>query len=324
MKIMKRFFIVQMLLLVGNLCFSQNYTPFYLDNAKWTMERITPVIGPKDVHSYWEIYTLNDTLINEIEYKILATRNICQLRPVGYGENQTLKLNETINTGEYIFGGIREENKRIYFRKFNKEPQWQLLQSRIKNFTVGKDHLLYDYNFIPGDTIQYSDNYFSIIRGISGSIEGHNTYDVANSSAFSFPNESEPLYEGIGSYYGLFGSYDSYLTYLKCFSIDDEILIFDYECEPCSEFLSNTVIDELGTINIYPNPFINELNITNTTKLKIKEIRVFNTRGELIITKEQLSNNNTQINFESIQRRIIFLYISFENGSTLIKKVVSI
>lgn len=336
MKTLTSHFVTLIFFLTSQFGYSQDYIPFYLNNVKWTMERVIPVIGPEDAHSYWEIYTLNDTLINNKIYRKLATKNICELFPDFQGN---LQLNNEINTQEFVFGGIREENKKIYFLKFDQKPEWTLLQSRINNFTPGEDHLLYDFNIIPGDTIHYSGltsftvingdttysttNYFSIVTDILSPVQGHNRYEVANSSAYAFPFEAEPLLEGIGSSYGFFGSYDSYLTYLICFSINDEILLFDHECEPCSEILSKKTTANLVDLKIYPNPVKNELFINNTTNLKVEQIKIVDITGKLILTKRQLSNN-IRIDFSTIQRGTLLLYIKFENGFELIKKVVSI
>ncbi|MEL6670356.1 MAG: hypothetical protein AAFP08_15400, partial [Bacteroidota bacterium] len=75
--------------------YGQEYTPFYLDNAKWTMQAISPVIGSEDGQSYWEIYTLDDTLVADQVYRKIVVRNICELWPDFEGN---LQLNTTINT----------------------------------------------------------------------------------------------------------------------------------------------------------------------------------------------------------------------------------
>ena len=317
-----------------NLGFSQEYTPFYLDNAKWTMESVWPVSGPEDRYAFWEIYTLNDTLINNKIYRKVATKNLCELVPDFQGN---LHYNNSINTNEFIFGGIREENKKVYFLNFNQEPQWTILQPRLKSFSTDEEHLLYDFDLTLGDTIHFSDltyytvtngdtsyftkNYFTIVIDQLSSIQDHIRYEVTNSSAYAFPLETGTLLEGIGSSYGFLGSYDSFLTELRCFEINGEVLIFDQNCSPCAGYVSTNKIDELNKLKIYPNPANSSLNVRSHTNSKIKEIQILDSVGRLLRVNKY-SSKNIQIDLSSFCSGIIFLHIKFENGYEQVKKVV--
>ena len=298
------------------------------------MERISPTLGPGDGHSFWEIYTLNDTLINNKIYRVVATRNLCQLWPDLQGN---LNPNPLINTNEFIFGGIREENKKVYFLKFNSDPAWSILQSQLRGFSLDQEHLLYDFDVTPGDTIHYSDlifksivngdttiyiekNFSNIIKQISP-VQGHKRYEVANSSAFSFPWETGTLIEGIGSSYGFFGSYDSFLSYLICFEINGEALLFDQECDPCDGYVSTKNIDELSELQIYPNPTTGRLNITSQTNFEIDEIKILDSVGKLM-QAERYSSNNIELDLSNFYSGVLFIHITFTNGYEQVKKVV--
>jgi hypothetical protein len=281
-----------------------------------------------------EIYTLNDTLINNKSYRIVATRNLCQLWPDLQGN---LKPNPLINANEFIFGGIREENKKVYFIKFNSNPAWSIFQNNLRGFNLDQEHLLYDFDVTPGDTIHFSDLIFkSIINGDTtihiqkhfskiidqiNPVQGHKRYEVANSSAFSFPWETGTLIEGIGSSYGLFGSYDSFLSYLICFEINGEALLFDQECAPCDGYVSTNNIDELSELQIYPNPTTGRLNITSQTNFEIDEIKIMDSVGKLM-QANKYSSNHIELDLSNFYSGILLIHIKFTNGYELVKKVV--
>jgi Secretion system C-terminal sorting domain len=334
MKTLKLIFAIFILSTNFNEGNAQDYIPFYLDNVKWTMERVNPVLGPEDGHSYWEIYTLNDTLINDKVYRKVATRNLCEQWPDSQGN---LQFNNSIVTDEFIFGGIREENKKVYFLRFGEAPQWPILQGRIKNFSLEEEHLLYDFDVSPGDTIHFSDltsstitngdtsyftaNFFTIIIDQIAPTQDHKRYEVTNSSSFAFPLETGTLMEGVGSSYGFFGSYDSFLTFLRCFSINEEIMFFDQNCGPCSGYVSTNDVEELRKFKIFPNPTSSNLNVVSTTNFKIKEIEIYNSVGKLLIANKY-SSNEIQLDLSGFYSGIFFLYIKFENGDEQIEKVV--
>lgn len=310
---------------------AQDYTPFYMDNAKWTMKQLN---GFGADYQIWEIYTLDDTLINNNIYRKLGLRNRCSVV-----QNQiTNELSPmSVNTDEFILGGLREENKKVYFLKFELDRPWEILQGGIHNLEPNQDHLLYDFDIIEGDTIRYSEitsssilngdtttytrQTYSIVKGILNKVEGHNSYDVANSTSFVFPIDSEPLIEGVGSYFGLFGSYDSYLSNLICFTIDDEPLIYDSICDPCEEFVSNKNVAEIKSIEIYPNPADSELFITNNGQAKVDQIQLYDVSGQLLQEFSE-PENNFRIETSLFQSGIFFLHIRFRDGARLVKKLI--
>ena len=311
----------------------QEYTPFYLDDVKWTMQRVIPAHGIRDRHLFWEIYTLNDTIIENKTYRKVATRNLCELTINAQGSTI---YNYSINTDEFIFGGIREENKKVYFLRFEEQPSWQLFQYRMRSFPQDREHLLYDFDVSPGDTIHFSSirsfevlngdtsfyttDYFSIIRERLLPLNGHNNHSVINSNAYAFPHETGKLIEGIGSDYGFFGAYDSYLTVLNCFEMNGEVVYSRAGCDFCAGFVSTSEKDPFSEIKVYPNPTSHSLNIENNSNLKIIEIRILDTFGkELSINRYH--NQPHHINLSNFNTGFLFLQIKFENGDTVVRKV---
>ncbi|HZV70300.1 MAG TPA: T9SS type A sorting domain-containing protein [Saprospiraceae bacterium] len=295
-----------------NESYSQEYIPFFVDNVKWTMERTHPVPGQGDGHSFWEIYTLNDTLINNKIYRKVATKNLCRKWPDMQGN---LHYDYSIVTKEYIFGGIREENKKIYLLRFTPYPQWSLFQQNIPPFNLEEEHLLYDFDVTPGDTIHFTGNYFTIIIDQIASSQNYKSYEVTNSSAYYFPFETGTLQEGLGSSYGFFGSYDSYLTDLICYTIND------HNCAPCTGFVSTDNIDVSGNLKIYPNPANDILNVISESDFLIEEIKITDSTGKLLGVRK-FSNHTIQLDLSGFPAGIIFLHIILRTGFNQVQKVV--
>lgn len=298
------------------------------------MQRVTPHLGANDIFSYWEIYTLDDTLIQNKVYRKVATKNLCHLTPDLSGK---LHNSTTLNTNEFVFGGIREENKKVYFLRFNQAPQWGTLQYKGMNFNPDEEYLLYDFDVMPGDTIQFGEvrfvsivngdttyttrQYSTIIRKELTSEQNHKRYEVTNSHVFAPPHETGILMEGIGSSYGFFGVYDSYLTYLMCFELDGESLIYSYKCNPCAQYVSTENADEDLLLSLYPNPTNSRIEISSNSNTKIKEVKILDSVGKWLSARSYSSERIT-LDLSDYAAGIFFLRITLDNGKVLVKKVV--
>jgi len=314
--------------------FSQDYTPFYMNDAEWTMERLIPGFGGRNQYSYWKIYTLNDTLINGKNYRIIATKNLCELFPASGGGHN---LNTSIDTNQYLLGGIREEDKKIYFFRFDEKPQWRILQYYMNGLLENQEHLIYDFDISLGDTTHYSDQSlftvtngdtsfitvksFSVFRKVAFPDQEHNRYSIANSCAFAFPFEENYTIEGIGSSYGFFGAYDCFLTYLKCFRLNGTPLIFDYQCDPCAGYTPTEDKNESVDLIIYPNPAGEKVNVIGHSSNKIKEIQILNSLGQLL-RSNHYSSDQIQIDLSDIPTGIVFLKIKLEDGEQEKRKLI--
>ncbi|WP_452221925.1 T9SS type A sorting domain-containing protein [Lacinutrix salivirga] len=84
----------------------------------------------------------------------------------------------------------------------------------------------------------------------------------------------------------------------------------------------NTKQESLKTIEIYPNPVVNQLTLkTINNKLSVS---VFNSNGQLKMTKNIESANSTSINIEALKAGIYFFVFKSKNGKTETRKVVKI
>lgn len=320
-----------------NTVVAQEYVPFYMDNARWVMKRTMPVLGAYDNYDYWEVYTLNDTIIENLVYHKVATRNLCIYRTTGYGDDRTLELHTDIYSDEFILGGIREEDKMVYFRRFDTNPDSSLLQFQVTSFDNSEDYLLYDFNAEVGDTINYktiefttaidgdtsyhSKSYFSIVKKINERIDKPKEYIVSNSAAYLFPDETTVITEGIGSDYGIFGSYDSYLTQLICFTVDGETVKYGLQCDPCMEVSSSIDQNNKVDIEFFPNPVKEILQIKVNSNSAVRSVMVLNSRGD-VLSKNIVSGDLIHLDVSMIPSGIAFVQLAFENGSKATRKVV--
>jgi hypothetical protein len=282
---------------------AQSYTPFYIDSSTWIMYEVHPVIGPEDGHSYWMNYTLEDTLISDTTYAILARRNLCSLFP---DQNGTLHHIENLNTSEMRFGGIREANKKVYVRYFD----------------TGEEILLYDFDVEAGDTVYFTPDIFTIIRSVNPPSNGLVNYTVSNSTAWAYPHETGFLYEGFGSSYGLFGSYDSYLTDLLCFErhLPSDSLIG--ACTPCAQYISvsaEVAEDNAGAIQVYPNPATSHLILESVTPMVM--ITALDMTGKVCATYAA-DSRRVVLDITGIPSSLLILRIQLEDERQIVKRVM--
>jgi len=307
--------------------------PFYLDDAKWTIERIYPILGSEDGHGYWEIYTLDDTTVMDKAYRKVAIRNLCELWPDVNGD---LQPNPNLHTDEFLLGGLREEAGKVFFLRFDRPLPWKFLQSQLKNFVVETDYLLYDFNALPGDTVRFSDlNSFTVSNGDTtfftkenytiieeelSAIDNHRRWRTRSSGTFN-PMETGTWIEGIGSSYGLLGSYDSFLTYLRCFSLGGEVLFYGDNCEPCAGIVSANSPSPSKALNIYPNPARHRLLVASSPRDKLRRINIYDSLGRLT---EAWRGDQAQVELDiaGYPAGIFVVEIQLERGAKQMERLI--
>jgi len=251
-------------ILTSLLTFSQEYYPFPDSSAIWN-EFSIHVEYPQNVASKTRYGIIGDTIIDNVTYSKI------------YRLIDDTCLN--ISNAEY-FGAIREENKKIY---------------TITTYHGEQEILLYDFSKEVGDTI------------FSNSPEGYMAYPVVISSIDTIElNDgsnrrrywleggyysllTECWIEGFGSIHGLFSPvFDLMTNYyepnLSCFKqYESTVYLNNYSCSKCFCSLGTLIKDISGLqnkIQIYPNPFSDQLNIES--KYEYSEIRIYNSNGKII------------------------------------------
>ncbi len=105
----------------------------------------------------------------------------------------------------------------------------------------------------------------------------------------------------------------------------DEDLSNNEKCQTYFfEVLSNTEEETLGipkNIEIYPNPFEGEINISSTKV--IESVKLMNALGEQIYLPPTLADKKTTLNLSNVSEGVYFLHIKVEHG-TMVKKVLKV
>lgn len=282
----------------------QNYMPFYLDSAEWTVATIYPVIGQGDGGEVWQYQTKTDTIINDSLYTNITKRNLCEYWP----DRNTGERNyvQDIDRNEYLIGAIREINQRLYFYNYNTQ----------------KEILLYNYDIEIGDTIYFNSNNHTIILEELTPHMGHRKYKVLNKNAFFYPHETSTLIEGIGSSYGLFGSYEGGLNSLVCFRFKNEDIYG--ECEYCEGFVTSVRFNDIkNSTTIKPNPVASILYIENDLK-SIEMVEILSINGASQLKFERVKSNELHFDVSQLKSGIYIAKIMFVDQSFLHQKFIKV
>ena len=182
---MKCYLSITFLLLTGFALKAQTYYPFPTKNTIWTEGYYSPY---PDTYKTFHCFALKDgdtTINGKLYHKLYHS-------------------NDTIFTEDKLCGGIREDNKKIYYYSIDSLPYQYI------GIQTGSEVILYDFTLKLGDTIR--NNLFRIshpdklivfiVDSILIGTQYRKTY------TFGYPNASKALpwatwVEGIGSLRGL-------------------------------------------------------------------------------------------------------------------------
>ena len=241
--------------------------------------------------SRYEIARLGD----EIEYEGQTYRELTVL----YDD-----LNYTV-----LYGLLREENKRVYLRRWS---------PGLQHFM--EEEVYYDFNLQVGDLfeVDYGDEpeYIQVmaIEEVvldDGSVR--NKY-VFNEGWGVNPEEPEVWIEGIGSLSGINWRYipgwtASGFAYLQCYFEDDNLVWTDGECWDDVEEKS------VESVGVYPNPSKKNVFIKG---IEPAEVQVYNALGQLVKTVE----NTNEINLAGLPKGIYLLRITDAEGKNRVARVM--
>ncbi len=304
---MKKFASLFTLLIAGFLSLNaQEYVPFPTQNVNWnifyngTCEEAPP-------EKVLIRYTLRgDTILNGHTYTLL-----CRER------------GDTLNPTVTPIGGLREENKRIYFIGY---------PDNIYNnkFYEEYEYLLYDFNVEIGDTIYHDqgDGFKSIVLDIDSILIGDSyrkRYMVDNHHAY---HQFDEIVEGIGSVIsGLLGHITDIPTcgthYWEhiCFRENGVVQYLNPNFDECfPSYLLNAVEDLVlhQDIEITPNPFSHELRITNRTHKTQLTFYLLDMQGKMIMKKSVHAQDETL--YINANPGIYIVQLVDESGNVLVSK----
>jgi hypothetical protein len=228
------------------------------------MEDTQPILGPGDGHSYWEEWIDGDTVVNGLEYRKVYTKNRCSSTPDRQNNGAPI-YHPPSNPNTQLIGGLREEDKRVYFLRFVNAPATSY-RSGFSTIIPGNEYLLYDFNATVGDTIYHGElQAFEVINGdtslrsiyprsivIREEVQSGRLRRQINANNTTFVSrEYDVVTEKIGSGAGLLGPLRVNLNSIRCYFPD---YTSASNCDMCPGISTGTEDDQILDISIYPNP----------------------------------------------------------------------
>jgi len=267
--------ITAIFLLISMLVNGQEYVHFPLLDATWHvyLETTCDNDSPPDTFLL-RYYFDGDTLVEDITYRLLY-----------------LETGDTIHPSRLPVGGIREDNKRVYY-----------IGEDFLGFALDEELLLYDFNMHIDDTVYHSNDgmWKSIVLDIDSVQIGdryRKRYLVDNGW---FYHNQDYIIEGIGSVVnGLLGHITAIPTcgfhYWEhvCFFSGDQLIYKNPTFSDCSAGVNLSSAEDMITseISIYPNPFNESIVLISLLYRNSMSLQVFNASGQLIIGNKKVVSN---------------------------------
>ena len=274
---MKKIFILNLLLLAGVLSRAQQYTPFPTSGVEWTVVYYFAHCDEEEIDTTVYKYQLyGDTTMSGKLYSKLGM----------------VQLNSGSSVPT-IIGGIREDNKKIYYlRTENIHPLGPLPGSG--------EQLLYDFSAATGDMITHTSYGYpvSTVQQIDSVLIG-GSYRKRFKIASPGP-ANEYWIEGIGSIgVGLLAKLTAsptcgtHIISSVCVTENGNLLYRKAEYQDCDATLSLTTPEWAAQINIFPNPAITgEIHINNIEPSKDIQAKVMDYTGRVLVTKTLKQGSN--------------------------------
>ena len=293
--IMKKISIVLTLLLVGLSTYSQEYFPMPDSGAIWNHN----IVNSESTHyisSRFRLGTIGDTIINSKEYS-----KIYRLHEIDFDLSQAT----------YV-GAIREENKKVYaITTWDDEPEVLLYDFGVEVGDIITSNAMNGYMSIPVEVLA-----IDTVELLDGTLRKRIDIGV------------DHWIEGIGSLSGLFTPITSLLTnytspYLKCFYHNEAPVYIDaytssLYCETCFCVIDTPSYEMDNALEVYPNPFLNELYIKTTIQGNF-EFKIYNSKG--IVVKEDRKVSSNIINLEHLPCGVYLIQI-FDKEKQYTTKII--
>lgn len=272
---------------------SQAYLPLLEVGKKWSVDYFSVAYCAPTSFCYTEDYFLSgDTIIDGNQYFKVA-----------------------LYQAQNIVGFLREDvsERKIY----------ALLDA--EGLDYDEEILMYDFSLQVGDSIYLPYEYTPYPLKLE-SIETITLLDGAISKKIIFTNplslyEGDSFYiEGIGGARGLMFPLESFFEttwYLNCVTLNDQSL---YGSSSCEIILNTKDVIQERVVNIFPNPFINEIEIISPES--ISEISLFDVSGDILKRHKIHNNKKAKIKINNSSVGVYFLHLVFSDGSVAHKKIV--
>lgn len=255
--------------------------PFPVKDAEWVTAHYDVYCTGGSTRRYlWREYLGTDTLMDNVVYHRVLIQPEC-IRI--YGGSHCQDDIEYYTGGPTVIGGLREENRKVYFHKFS-SMDFGFYESAFKDIPDTTDVLLYDFNWKTGDTAviqRKTGNPFKY--EVVGATNGGGRKIITLKKLIMYYYNTEIL-EGMGEVNGLFGLYytvtqEYYHTRNVCFYHNGVLIQKGEDCDICG--VVGTDLPLPSPIKIYPNPAGALLHIETDPEFSPVALRIFDLTGHL-------------------------------------------
>lgn len=301
-----------------------------VEGSKWKEVRCnyygSTISGIYNVDN-WRIE--GDTILNGKQYKKIYNFE----QTFRYGILDGLPDDTLVSSTDYFYGGIREEDQNVYMYSHDfGSPDEPLTEKRM-----------FDYSASVGDTISVWCRFY-YIDYIVEDIVPTLMMDGSTRNKFILGVPSPGMVdlsfiEGIGSNYGLIGSYipttNDQELHLLCFAIDntaifESIPVYTSNClvDPIQELCESVILGvengsyDNDSISVYPNPTSSTLSVVFDNRYSQSYIyRLFSPTGQSLMS-EKVSEHKFNIDLSSFPDGLYYLEITTQDFERIVKKVV--
>lgn len=304
---------------------AQEYTPLIIESFERT-EYYAESRGQNNAHIafFWTIESAGDTIIHQKSYQSLRIKQNCQYNLDGDGNEMTTYSEEPCS----LVGGIREEDKKIYFYKYDTEgPSWLKVVCPAYVLSSEEEHLLFDFGLKVGDSIELSEIWQKTYAIKIG--EGVDSITGNKSHKMLLTNESIEVewIEGYANSKSLFASYFGINLigagmdiYNACLVHDNNAIVKtncgkcnESEIKSCDELVSTTSFEKNGSTIISPNP-VNDIVLIKAHSV-ILEILVIDAKGHIIDRVHNLNERkNVDIDLSEWLSGVYFIRLKMSSG----------
>jgi hypothetical protein len=267
---------------------AQTYIPFPTVDAIWCFEYIHGSPDGEYLTYYDYEYRLADSvIIGGKEYiNVMLTHlsevNCCK-SGYPFGGND---LDYEVG----LVGAIREEDKKIYFYKYDlPDAPGDNLWMEENN----QEYLLYDFNLSLGDSIKFSPclDLYSIVTETDSILLNDGLYH-RKLSLFDRDGGNHSWVEGVGDLTGLLGSYVCVFegSYWELYNtkINDEFVYFKYNCAYGEVSVNDPALPQF---EIYPNPSDDYIQIRSSSYFNNSILLIYDLYGNKLISRIMLQSN---------------------------------
>lgn len=323
--------LIFLLAFILNDLFAQEPT-FPESDASWITTHTSACIVGTLYKYCWTEYLYGDTIIEGKTYTKLILQKHCVYANAG---NHCVESYWYPKYGDFVMGGILEENGRVIFKKFNvADSLFEYYDEALKNVPPNEEIVFYDMNWEVGDSITYPVENGEIFKFDVSYIQeqnGKKKFRLQLRGGAQWMNFI--AVEGMGGTMGLFNMYypnlvnSYYLTVPVCFYHNGELIQEGEYCTNLCEVTNTQDPHTLATSCIFPNPVIENLYVNlgclNTTS---GTIVIRNYLNEILHTESfynpNLDDTNLTLGLQELPFGIYFITIYSKDALIGVKKFI--